>query len=314
MLGNIALLIVLRRLNFRSPTYRYVFWLALADLSHMTFDVLYLISTVKKIHMTFSFEVSRMLCRALHPTIHTSGAWSSFMVVVLTAHRLRAVWDPFAFRFQKVKTHVVALAALGLSVLIHVVGCWQYEVLRVRTKDGVERYACAWSAFHKKPGVQHGYVVAREVVTRTLPVTAVFLLNIAITVVYRRRRAQARVLQSGAQSSTGQSDVEEQRVINMLLFIGMAYVICMTPMSLLVVAMSVQDNFGSPDLELFWVSANMLANVQSACNFYLYFFCSRAMRQEFLSVFGGTLRRPEFLSSQEGQNSTRSKAVSPQCA
>lgn len=228
------------------------------------------------------------------------------MVIVLTCHRLRAVWNPFAFRIQKIKSYLVALGALFLSVVIHVVGSWRYEFLRVDepTSGDVECYACRWSAFHNEDVVEGGHIYGRELLTRVFPVVTVFLLNIAIVVIYRHRRAQARVLQS----TGGQPNAEERRVTFMLLFIGSTYVICMTPISVLIVVMSLQEYDTSIDFEVFHVAANILANTQSACNFYLYFFCSRDVRQEFLELLKETFPKVRGTCHRQPQGFRRSSS------
>lgn len=298
MLGNVALLFVIRQPKFNSRTYSYIRWLAFADLATLTFDVFFLLSTVERWHRGFGFLISWLLCHILHPIFYTFGTWSAFMVVILTVHRLRAVWDPFAFRAQTRKPCYVALGAFLFSALINVVSFLQYMMLHIvkPRREGVELevwcYACTWSAFHKRALIQDGYVFGREFVSKVLPVIMVFVLNIAIILVYRRRQAQGRILRS----STGQPDEEERRVVYMLLFIGTFYVLSMTPISLYIMAISTEGKYTtSRGFEIFRTAANLLANTQTASNFYLYCFCSRAVREEFIRVCKATLRDPRVL-------------------
>lgn len=289
---------------FKSPTYRYMNWLAIADLTHLTFTVLYMTSAVETLHREFGYLLSWILCHTLRTLIRTFETWSYFMVPVFTCRRLRGVWDPFAFRIQKVKNYLVALGALFLSTVIHVVGSWEYELDRMYkpTGNGVECYACKRSAFHSKNIVGEGRIYGRELLSRVFPMLTVFLLNIVIVVIYRHRLAQGRVLQPTKRTP----DAEECRMTFQLLFIGITNVICMTPMSLLMVVMSLKECDASIDFEVFHEVANIFANTQSVCNFYLYFFWRSEVRQEFLEFLREMLPKVRVLCCRQPEGFRRS--------
>lgn len=291
-IGNICALIVLNQKCFSSRPYRYLFWLAIADLCTLITGLIYQLTDIESYNRQFGYAAAFFACHIVLPFINVFGATSAFMIVALTADRLLAVCRPFAFYTHRgmLPAGVAAMIAFGLSLGLYSPNPFQHTVMTIALKGGDTSpvcYRCTWSFFHRQKSVER-YVFIRQILTHLVPVAIVFVLNLSFIVVFARRRTR----RLSVSYSTDAKVSERRRLIRMILLMTTVFIVCLTPMALSVVALStVKKNTTSAGFELFRSSSRVLSYVNHSSNFYLYLFCSPMIRASFADICRGAYRK-----------------------
>lgn len=309
--GNVINLLVLSRPTLRSVTYTYLFWLAISDLAYLLVAwTVYVVEWFDH-EVIFTYNVMFAMCHLTFALSTTFATSSAFIVTVLTVDRHRAVCHPLRCKDKLGRRRAFAtiFCSFAVAAIINVPIVFQTFVEKfdanyddddhnhnssssnssegIANEDTSILYQCRVSGLTDELAFKV-YVFVREAVGRVVPVILVTVLNVRIILALRKCQKERRDLSCSVDKARA---VEERRLVHLLIAIVVMFLVCTTPQMISWIVASKDAIEHSHDYDKFDSASELLAAFNAANNFYLYCFCSKAVRQTCLDAMK-SLGRP----------------------
>ncbi|KAG8175394.1 hypothetical protein JTE90_023760 [Oedothorax gibbosus] len=276
IIGNSINLAVLTRPNLKGPTFVYLTWLAISDLSALLVSL----TSMFRLHgmQPRTKTASLYYAHVEMPLVNALMASSVFLVVALTVDRYFSVCLPTRFRevHNERRAKMSIAAAYSVAFLLYVPVCFQKTPVEVEEGEFV---ACDNLKVTDHAAFR-AYLLAKEVTVRLGPVVLLAVLNAAIIVTFRRTMKRRRDMVG---QGSGKKYREEKRLIVLLAGIVLLFFVSVTPAAVLTLLNSDDKEFDF-GFQLFRAFANTLELSNYAMNFYVYCMCSSEIRRTFVAL------------------------------
>lgn len=295
LVGNSINLAVLSRPSLRGVTYVYLFWLAISDFAYLAVNVAVYVVEWFDPELLFTYGVMFAMCHFTFALSNMFATSSAFIVTVLTIDRHRAVSEPLRPKNKVIRRRpaITIACAIALAVVLYVPVTFQTmlqasvltRVVSLEEGGGSANhsetlYSCKISPVTDLAAFKV-YVYCREIISRVAPIVLVTLLNVRIILALKRHQQDREDL---ACSAERERVVEERRLVKLLIAIVLMFLVCTTPQMLSWMLVSKDAIETSALFNVFDSISDLLIAVNAASNFYLYCFCSKAVRRVFLQM------------------------------
>lgn len=304
---NIAVLWKAKNLDNRF--YTILRWLAIVDcsviLTFVTFDLVRsrLIDQTYTVIWYYS-HVCFFLLRSLMCA-------SNLLVVTLTVNRYVSICNALkkVNSLTQTCTYICLAVIAVISFLIHVPHTFETVVTpcahgqRVSGTNATS-YDWEWNdAVRENFYFARVYPVAKEVVSKFIPMLVVIVLNVLIMRAYHRG-VQRRCSLKSREHETKKAMRAEKRLIILLMSASLIFVVCSMPQALVAIALRAvpplyENNYG---FYAFVHVANLIEASQYGLNFYVYSLASKDFRKNFLEVFRCCFRQKQLVSQSSVQS------------
>lgn len=267
----------------QATTFRYLLWLAIADVIVSLFLVVAL-SHLERSDLPYgwAFYYAHMEIPILNAL--TSG--SAYIMVGLSVDRFVAVCYPR--RYCGISAPRLANIRIGLSLLVPVLlyiphGLSQKVTCNTQgsgwTYDGAEMDGdIKWFVWE----------VMVELFHRLIPASLLLFLNIRIICTFRKLMKRRKNITSKREKERdGKAQQQEQQLVYMLVAIVTTFLLANLPAAVLALVDRAGSAYGPAALEVFRAVANSLEAFGSSLNFVLYFFFVPDVRDEMLRLVQG---------------------------
>lgn len=281
LVGNTINLFVLR--SFTGRTFFYLFWLAVSDLSTMFFDSLFSLGYSRAPNNPI---IAFLQCHFVPGGAGALLTCSNFIVVVLTVDRFRAVCYPIETRAKQKNSHAGLKVFLcfisALIVFSPIMYLWEVKSVVVELGANQDRttlcYLCQRRKFSNRALISY-YGIVLAVFSKIIPILIVASINIAIVVGLNKHQTERSItLQIGPVSR----ESAEDRLKVLIMTITTVFIVCLTPLAIRQLFFRREPR--TLEFAIFKAVSLVMIHLNTACNFYVYCFCSEAIRNRLREI------------------------------
>ena len=225
--------------------------------------------------------LSKIGCKLFFIAYRTGKISASWCVVLVASERFFAVWFPLKVKRIVTRTTIIVAIVTVFMVTLTFSATWVFSTDIV---DGVcvpDFTTTETRALHKR------FVVAGAVCYSIAPILILSTITPPIIVRLVRQQHRQKDLHSSTMSRFAR---ETNRTTIMLTIIVIVYIVCVTPITLVLVLTFWTDEpiFGSLKKEFIILTsvAQSMEQVNHSMNFTIYVLCSRQFRIRFLKMIG----------------------------
>lgn len=282
--GNILTIVILHKNSFQKLSIDVVLTvLAISD----TVMIIMQPFNKKFFIRLISFDVrgqSLLSCKLFFWVWRCAKMTSSWFVVLISMERFVAVWFPMRANVINSKSHILIL-----------IGCVYTTIFSFNASWGV--FCDVKSGSHCMPNMpvkeEHralaaNYVIAGTMIYSIIPVTIIFFLNcLTITQLFTQHARRQEMSSIESQSTNSGQTV---KTTAMLLSVSIAFLVLVVPISIVhcISLLSNEPIFQStnPKIVILRETAQIMEQLNHACNFFFYVLTSERFRKEFLFIIG----------------------------
>lgn len=313
--------------RLRKLSYFFLRWLAVTDFLVIVALLMFNLVKTKAIHRTYSVmwyysHINFFLTRSL-------ACASALIITAFTISRYASICHPTRCKTLSLNPKVysiVLIAVFTLSCFLHIPHLFETHVVRITDSEtnATIEYDWEWNDLILDVWFfANFYPVIKELISKLLPIIAVFTLNLCIIRAHHEYVKKRNSMRNLVYREDRKKVRDEGRLMVLLLSASTVFFVCTLPQAFVTVLLrsctSLYDT--SVTFFVFVHVANLIDTVQFAANFYVYSLASLDFRRSFREVFclcAKKQKNDELLSTNSmasvAQNATSSrKKLNTEC-
>ncbi|XP_060553633.1 neuromedin-U receptor 2-like [Ruditapes philippinarum] len=279
IVGNICTVLTVSRAQFHQMTSRFILYaLAVSD-SLLLFTNPFNQQFMTKLWMLDVRALSKTGCKFFFVMYRTGKMSSSWFIVLVAVERFVAIMFPLKAKQFLTKTTVCTAVFIIYSVMISVSGIWTFSTDIVNETCMSDVTSPNTKSLHKS------FVIVGAMCYSIIPIIILLILTPLIIVKLCRSQYHRKVLQH---NNIDRSAKDTSRVTVMLIGIVITYIVCVTPISLVLILTfwTNEPFFSSKKIEYIILAgvAMSFEQLNHSSNFFVYILCCRQFRQRFVRM------------------------------
>ncbi|XP_045182411.2 FMRFamide receptor-like [Mercenaria mercenaria] len=303
IVGNFFNIVVLINPKMRTSTNIYLMSLAFCDSLYLLFTL-----TLSFLHCSnknLPLDAFRYIpiARVLSDLFGNTAVW---LTVCFTLERYIAIRLPMKGKaWCTVKKAKLAIFAVAIVCFVNTFPeFFKMRIKRIYTNKTTKtwHFACVYSDFAKKSSYQFGYYWWFVAIFTFTPLVLLSVFNfLLIRSVWAANRRRQILSQTRVTGETVKNTHEQQRVTMMLISVVVIFLVCQTPQAILLIYRSYVQakniRYPADFIKISGNICNLLVQINSSVNFFLYSYFSSKFRRTFRQVFCRCKRKNNSLNS-----------------